>query len=87
MPLFIGSVEALRGGMFDIVTMNIIPEVIVPLLADVKRHVGGWLVLSGILGVKRDDVVNACATHDLRLADERDKGEWWAGVFTRREDS
>jgi ribosomal protein L11 methyltransferase len=81
MPLFIGGTDALRGGMFDIVTMNIIPEVIIPLLGDVKRHVGGSLILSGILVIKRDDVVAACAEHGLSIVDERSKGEWWAGVF------
>jgi ribosomal protein L11 methyltransferase len=81
MPLFIGGVDALRGGVFDIITMNIIPEVIIPLLGDVKPHAGGSLVLSGILVIKRDDVVAACASHDLSLVEERSKGEWWAGVF------
>jgi ribosomal protein L11 methyltransferase len=81
MPVFIGGVEALRGGVFDVVTMNIIPEVILPLLGEVKRHVGGSLILSGILVVKRDDVVHACALHGLALAEERTKGEWWAGLF------
>lgn len=81
MPLFIGSLRALRGGTFDIVTMNIIPEVIIPSLGEVRRHVGGSLILSGILVVKRDDVVGACAGHALALANERAKGEWWAGVF------
>jgi ribosomal protein L11 methyltransferase len=32
MPLFIGSIESLRGGQFDVITMNIVPEVILPLL-------------------------------------------------------
>jgi ribosomal protein L11 methyltransferase len=82
MPLFIGSVEALRGGVFDVVTMNIIPEVIIPLLADVVPHVGGELILSGILVVKRDEVVQASATHGLALSRERERGEWWAGAFT-----
>jgi ribosomal protein L11 methyltransferase len=81
MPVFIGGVDALRGGVFEIVTMNIIPEVILPLLGEVKRHVGGSLVLSGILVIKRDDVVSACAARGLVLAEERAKGEWWAGVF------
>jgi ribosomal protein L11 methyltransferase len=81
MPVFIGGLEALRGGLFDIVTMNIIPEVIIPLLGEVKRHVGGSLTLSGILVVKRDDVVRACAERGLALAEERAKGEWWAGRF------
>lgn len=83
MPLFIGSVEALRGGAFEVVTMNIIPEVILPLLGDVARLLGddARLILSGILIVKRDDVVDAARGHGLTLVDERSRGEWWAGVF------
>jgi ribosomal protein L11 methyltransferase len=84
MPIFIGGLEALRGGTFDTITMNIIPEVIIPLLGDVKRHVDGSLILSGILAIKRDDVVRACAEHGLEIAEERTKGEWWAGRFTLR---
>jgi ribosomal protein L11 methyltransferase len=81
MPVFIGGLEALRGGAFDIITMNIIPEVIIPLLGEVKRHVAGSLILSGILVIKRDDVVRACARYALDLVEERSKGEWWAGRF------
>jgi len=84
MPIFIGGLEALRGGAFDFVTMNIIPEVIIPLLGEVKSHVAGSLILSGILVIKRDDVVRACAEHGLELAEERAKGEWWAGRFKLR---
>ena len=81
MPLFIGSVEALRGGTFDVVTMNIIPEVILPLLGEVVTRLAGDLILSGILIVKRDDVVAAAREHGLTLTEERMRGEWWAGVF------
>jgi ribosomal protein L11 methylase PrmA len=84
MPIFIGGVEALRDSVFDIVTMNIIPEVIIPLLAEVVRHVRGSLILSGILLIKRDDIVGACAEHGLQLVEERTRGEWWAGRFTLR---
>ena len=85
MPLFIGSVEALRGGEFDVLTMNIIPEVILPLLGEVVTRMAkdARLILSGILVVKRDDVVRAARTHLLTLEAEREKGEWWAGVFYR----
>jgi ribosomal protein L11 methyltransferase len=84
MPIFIGGLEALRGGAFDIVTMNIIPEVIIPLLGDVTKHVAGSLILSGILIIKRHDVVRACAEHGLEIVEERMKGEWWAGRFKLR---
>jgi ribosomal protein L11 methyltransferase len=81
MPLFIGGTEALRGGSFDVVTMNIIPEVIIPLLPQVVPRVNGPLILSGILVVKRDEVVAACDAHQLKLVSERQRGEWWAGTF------
>jgi ribosomal protein L11 methyltransferase len=81
MPLFIGSIEALCGGVFDVVTMNIIPEVILPLLPEVLPRVNGALLLSGILTTRRDDVVSACASLGLRVTSERARGEWWAGVF------
>lgn len=84
MPVFIGGLDALRGSAFDIVTMNIIPEVIIPLLGEVKRHVDGSLILSGILVIKRDEVVRACSEHGLEIVEERTKGEWWAGRFTLR---
>jgi len=84
MPLFIGSIESLRGGVFDVVTMNILPEVIIPLLPDVVPHVGKALILSGILAVKRDEVVRACEAHALELAHERVRGEWWSGILARR---
>ena len=85
MPLFIGSVEALRGGRFDVVTMNIIPEVILPLLADVVPRLArdARLILSGILVVKRDEVVAAARAHSLALLTDRERGAWWAGMFKR----
>ncbi|MGZ8867570.1 MAG: 50S ribosomal protein L11 methyltransferase [Thermoanaerobaculia bacterium] len=85
MPIFIGGTEALRGGQFDLLTMNIIPEVIIPLLGSVvvRMGAGASLIVSGVLNERRDDVVEAAGTHGLRLGDERRRGEWWAGVFQR----
>jgi ribosomal protein L11 methyltransferase len=82
LPLFIGSVEALRGGRFDVITMNILPEVIARLLPEIKEHLDGVLVVSGILIVQRDYVVDVCERRGLRLEDDREKGEWWAGTFS-----
>ena len=85
MPLFIGGVEALRGGTFDLVTMNIIPEVIIPLLGDIVARLApdARLLLSGILVTRRDDVIEAARLHGLEPVSERTKGEWWAGVLRR----
>lgn len=83
--LFIGSVEALRDGTFDVITMNIIPEVILPLLPEVAEHLeaDGSLILSGILSVRRDDVIAAAREQGLRLQGEEARGEWWCGAFSR----
>jgi len=82
--LFIGSIEALRGGKFDVTTMNIVPEGIVALLPDVMARMDGELILSGILTDRRDDVVRAAAGGGATLRDESCNGEWWCGRFSGR---
>jgi ribosomal protein L11 methyltransferase len=83
LSLFIGGIESLRGGTFDVVTMNILPEVIVALLPDVVRHLreGSLLILSGILATRRGEVIAHASQHGLRVARELERGEWWAGAF------
>jgi len=78
MPVFIGSIDSLRDAIFDVVTINIIPEVIVAMIGRVRTK---RLILSGILTIKRDDVVAAASAHGFALEREDVKGEWWAGMF------
>jgi ribosomal protein L11 methyltransferase len=83
MPLYIGGYEALRGGEFDAVTMNIIPEVILPALPHVVWRLakGAKLIVSGVLIVRANEVVHQAQHYALELVAERERGEWWAGVF------
>lgn len=83
MPVFLGSIEALRGGVFDVLTMNILPEVIINLLGEVVPHIGQDLVVSGILSQMRHDVIGAAEERALRLVEDGSKGEWWCGRFQR----
>jgi ribosomal protein L11 methyltransferase len=80
---FFGSPESLRPRCFDMATMNIIPEVIIPLLPGVRRALvdGARILLSGILLERRDDVVAAATAHSLHLRREASRGEWWCGEF------
>jgi ribosomal protein L11 methylase PrmA len=78
---FIGGTEALRGGTFEVVTMNILPDVIIALLPEVLPRVGRDLILSGVLISRKDDVIAAVP---LPLVEERTRGEWWAGRFKIR---
>lgn len=81
---FIGGVESLGGGRFDVITMNIIPEVILPLLPGVIRLLGpgGRLILSGILQERAGEVHARARELGLRLQEARESAEWWAGSFT-----
>lgn len=79
MPIFIGSVEALRAGTFDVITMNILPEVIIALLPMVLPRMRGSTIVSGVLTSRRDEVVAQASARGLMLRREQTKGEWWAG--------
>lgn len=83
MPVFIGTVAALRGGTFDVVTMNILPEVIIDVLPEAVRHMREAMIVSGILTERRDEVVAAAAANGLKLARGTTRGEWWAGELRR----
>jgi len=80
---FIGGPESLRG-RYDVLTMNIIPEVIVPLLPDVVFLMGSHsvLILSGVLLERREEMVRAASRRGLRLVQQSHRGEWWCGQFT-----
>lgn len=83
MRLFIGSLDALAGGTFDVITMNILPDVILPLLPQIIRRMApnARLLLSGILITRAPEVIAAAQRVSLNLILSKEKGEWWAGVF------
>jgi ribosomal protein L11 methyltransferase len=84
MPVFIGGVDALRAGTFDLITMNILPDVIMKLLPHIvwRMSAGAKLILSGILIERANEVVARAEQLHLTVVYERKKGEWWAGVFS-----
>lgn len=83
MPLFIGGLEALVGGTFDIITMNILPDVILRMLPHIVWRMGprARLILSGILITRANEVVSSAERVSLDLIFEKENGEWWSGVF------
>ena len=80
---FYGGPEALAENVFDYATMNIIPEVIIPLLPSVRASLraGARILLSGILIVRKQDVVDAASSAGLELVRDTSRGEWWCGEF------
>ena len=83
MPLFIGGLDALVRGAFDVITMNILPDVILPLLPHIVWRLAprARLILSGILITRANEVVASAERVSLDLIFEKEKGEWWSGVF------
>ncbi len=83
---FFGGVESMRGtARFYLITMNIVPEVIVPLLPQVAEILAddGSLIVSGILSERADWVVENAAESGLRLASSEIAGEWWCGRLVK----
>ncbi len=81
MPFFIGELTSLRKSAFDVIAINILPEVIIPMLPQVVARLAGTLIVSGILTVHRADVIFESERRGLRLEGQLEKGEWWAGSF------
>ena len=82
---FVGTTDAFRPLSCEVVTMNILPEVIIPLLAEVSAwlHSGSSVIVSGIVAARRDEVVAAAAAEALVLEAEASSGEWWCGLLGR----
>lgn len=78
----IGGTEALRGKRFGLATMNILPDVIIPLLPQMRELLedAAPLVLSGILTAVREEVIVAAEAAGFELVREAVRGEWWCGV-------
>ncbi|MDB4970486.1 MAG: ribosomal methyltransferase [Myxococcales bacterium] len=72
-------------GPFDVVTANILPDVLIPLAAQIAARVGdgGTLVLSGILQELADGVEAAYVECGLATTARLDEEGWRAIVMTR----
>lgn len=68
---------------FDLILINIIADVIIPLAGIIRGYTGEntRIILSGIIGSRRDEVVSIWQDAGLRLVEEVKTGEWVALVF------
>lgn len=72
-------------GRADLVTANIIADVIIRLFADIDAHLepGGVLLASGIIADRAADVKEAAKAHGFAVVEERAEKEWRFMVFRR----
>ena len=67
-------------GQYDIITANIVADVIISLLADIKPFMkpNGILILSGIIRERQADVERALTEHQYVVNEKYQDGEWIA---------
>ena len=69
---------------FDVITANIIADVIIPLSSFVGDYMkeGAVFICSGIIDSRYQDTKNALSSH-FTITSEKKDGEWWAFVCER----
>ena len=71
------------GAPYDLIICNMLSDIIIKQSSDAAKHLSktGFLVLSGILGWRKDEVIAAHEIHGLSLLAEVQMDEWWALLF------
>lgn len=69
----------------DIILANITADILIRLSKEIKEHMrpSGYLIISGIIHMRADDVRGAFLSSGLKLDTERVDGEWRAMRFVR----
>jgi ribosomal protein L11 methyltransferase len=71
---------------FSGIVANIESGILTPLLPGLRSAMeeGGWLILSGILRIESDALVDVAREARLELRKVDEEGEWWTGEFSAR---
>lgn len=74
------SETAVKG---DIIVANLLADIIIRMAPDVKAHLtpGGYLLVSGIIANKKDDVCQALENEGFRVAETLEQDDWVAIVL------
>lgn len=80
-----GSIPA--GEQFDVVTANLTADILQHLARDLTGALapGGWLIASGLIAARQDEVAARLGDCGLRLRSGRSEDEWRALLFRRPE--
>ena len=82
----VGDLADKISGKYNVICANIVADVIIRLLPDVGRFMsdGGVLIVSGIIDMRRDDVLKACDEFNFVIAEEKYKDNWCAFVLKKK---
>ncbi|MBO5670204.1 MAG: 50S ribosomal protein L11 methyltransferase [Clostridia bacterium] len=73
-----GGLDDSFGGGFEVITANIVADVIIAILPSVKTKLAenGTLIVSGIIDSREQDVVDAVSANGMHIAERRTKNNW-----------
>jgi len=76
---------SLSPGPYDMIVANLISGTLVTMAGEIAARLGtgGYAVLSGILRGQEDEVIAACGSAGLRLAEQLRDGKWISLAMTR----
>lgn len=77
-----GNLLDVVSGKADIIVANIIADIIILILSDVKKCInsGGYFISSGIIKARKDDVVEKLKEAGFEIIETNTEGEWVAIV-------
>ncbi len=81
----VGDLTEVVQGKYGIICANIVADVIIRLLPDAKNFMtdNGVLIVSGIIDIRKDDVLKAVASNGFKITGERYKDNWCAFVLEK----
>lgn len=73
------------SGKYDVVCANIVADVIIRLLPDAKTFMadGSVLIVSGIIDIRKDDVLKAVCENQFKVVHEKYRDNWCAFVLEK----
>lgn len=81
----VGDLADKVSGKYNVVCANIVADVIIKLLPDAARFMeeNGIMIISGIIDIRKDDVLQAVAQNGYTVKEEHYRDNWCAFVLTK----
>jgi ribosomal protein L11 methyltransferase len=81
----VGDLADKISGKFNVICANIVADVIIKLFNNVADFMedDAVLIISGIIDLRKDDVLNSAAAHGFKIAEENYKDNWCAFTLTK----
>lgn len=76
---------SLEGGQYDLVTANIVADIIIRLATDIGEYMknGATLIASGIISERKDEVLEVLLAHNFKLIEILEDNGWCAIVIEK----